>query len=128
MHIDHINIAGPPALLEQVRDFYCGILGLEEGFRPRFQRGGTWLYTADRAIVHLSENPGLEGSGQSGHLDHVAFQTSGLEAMGGRLKANGVEYRVNYIPELNMTQLFLKDPAGTGIEINFPGETPEGLA
>lgn len=30
-----------------------------------------------------------------------------------------------FIPELTLTQLFFEDPAGTGIEVNFPGESGE---
>ena len=39
-----------------------------------------------------------------------------------RLRSLGIEYRSNHIPEIPMTQLFVRDPAGTGVEINFPDE------
>lgn len=44
MHIDHINIRAPRALLEQVRDFYCVFFrdpastGLEVNFPRENQR------------------------------------------------------------------------------------------
>jgi hypothetical protein len=59
---------------------------------------------------------------QPGFLDHIAFQSNGLGAMKERLGNSGIEYRSGYIPEFNMTQLFFKDPAGTGLEVNFPDE------
>jgi catechol 2,3-dioxygenase-like lactoylglutathione lyase family enzyme len=124
MHIDHINIRGPERLLRQVRDFYCEVLGLEEGFRPDFSTAGYWLYAADQPLVHLSVGSGGEGGEVSGHLDHVAFRASGLAELLRRLDDHGVEYRRSYIEELELTQLFLRDPSGTGLELNFKGEVP----
>ena len=123
MHIDHINIAAPLELLEEVRDFYCAVLGLRDGFRPAFSQRGFWLYSDDKPWVHLSERASGHSAGGQGYLDHVAFQANGLEAMIGRLVANDVKYRSSHIPEFNMSQLFFKDPAGNGLEVNFPNET-----
>jgi catechol 2,3-dioxygenase-like lactoylglutathione lyase family enzyme len=122
MHIDHINIRAPRELLAQIRDFYCAVLGLEEGFRPVFSSEGHWLYAADKPIVHLSL--GAETVHEEGRscLDHVAFQAAGLDDFRARLDALGIEYRSSYIPELHMSQLFFRDPAGTGLEVNFPRE------
>ena len=36
MNIDHINIAASEPLLGELREFYCRVFGLEEGFRPDF--------------------------------------------------------------------------------------------
>jgi len=124
MHIDHINIKAPEALLEQVRRFYCEVLGLRKGFRPAFSTAGYWLYAGEQPLVHLSVGPESSGAGCSGHLDHIAFQASGLRDVLQRLERLGVEYRSSYIDELDLTQLFLKDPAGTGLEVNFKGEGP----
>lgn len=124
MQIDHINIRGPQGLLRRVRDFYCDVLGLKEGFRPPFSTAGYWLYAADRPLVHLSLGSGGSGAETSGHLDHVAFRASGLVDLLRRLDDHGVEYRRSYIEELDLTQLFLRDPSGTGLEVNFKGEVP----
>lgn len=130
MHIDHINIRAPAGLLEQVRDFYCTLLGLEEGFRPNFTSGGYWLYANDRPLVHLSlggaapdpaPRGGPSGGTKSG-LDHVAFRSAGVDDLQERLDGRGVPYRVSYVAELDLSQVFFTDPVGTGIEVNFPGE------
>lgn len=123
MHIDHINIAAPYRLLETVRDFYCVVLELEDGFRPRFPQRGFWLYSGDKALLHLSERKAAKTGNGVGYLDHVAFRSSGLQAMIERLDAHDVRFRRSYIAEFNMTQLFFKDPAGTGLEVNFPDES-----
>ena len=122
MHVDHINIAAPARLLEEVKDWYQQVLDLVEGFRPQFSGKGYWLYSGSKPIVHLSERDGYLESDSQGYLDHVAFQGSGLGAMEERLRSLGIEYRSNHIPEIPMTQLFVRDPAGTGVEINFPDE------
>ena len=124
MYIDHINIKAPEALLEQVRDFYCEALGLTNGFRPAFSSAGYWLYAGEQPLVHLSVGTVTSATDTSGYLDHVAFRASGLGGVLQRLEALGVDYRSSHIDELDLTQLFLRDPAGTGLEVNFKGEGP----
>ena len=123
MILDHINIAAPMPLLETVRAFYCSVMGLHEGSRPGFSGRGFWLYQGDSPFVHLSESND-HSAADKGHLDHVAFRSRGLGEMKERLEAAGVAYRASYIPDINLGQLFFKDPAGTGLEVNFPGEKP----
>ena len=123
MQLDHINIKAPAGLIEKVKDFYCQVLDLEPGFRPEFSSPGYWLYAADRPIVHLSISNETAVSESGLYLDHVAFQTNGLDAAVEKLSALNIAMRRNYIPELDMTQIFIQDPAGTGVEINFPGES-----
>ena len=130
MHIDHINIRAPAGVLEQLRDFYCALLGLEDGFRPNFSSGGYWLYANDRPLVHLSLSetasepvPPVESESRRGSgMDHVAFRSSGVDNLRERLDGHGVPYRVSYVAELDLSQVFFADPVGTGIEVNFPGE------
>jgi catechol-2,3-dioxygenase len=122
MHIEHINISAPMDLLTQVRDFYCNILGLTEGFRPQSTIGGFWLYFGERALIHLAESSEHYHNERQGYFDHVAFQTTGLENIITKLNAAKIEFTHDYFPEINMTQLFFKDPAGTGVEVNFLNE------
>jgi len=122
MKLDHINISAPMELLESVKEFYCEVLGLQDGFRPEFPKGGFWLYAEDRPIVHLYESDAHFRNQKQGYLDHVAFRARGLSVIVNRLDLLGIDYRSSHIPEIPMTQLFMKDPAGTGVEINFPDE------
>jgi len=123
LKLDHINIAAPMKLLETVRDFYCEILGFDEGYRPGFSKRGFWLYADDKPLIHLIESDVHQAHEQPGHLDHIAFRSAGLDQLKRRLEANRIEYRTMYNSELNMSQVFFKDPAGTGLEFNFPGES-----
>jgi len=123
MHIEHINISAPMNLLTQVRDFYIEILGLTEGFRPQSTIRGFWLYSGERALIHLAESNEHFAQERQGYLDHIAFQTTGLKQVVDKLNERTISFSHDYFPEINMTQLFFKDPAGTGIEINFVNES-----
>mgnify|MGYP001591846110 FL=1 len=122
MQLDHFNIAAPLDLLETVRDFYVDVLGFEDGPRPDFSRPGYWLYAAGQAVIHLIEDTARKPHSEPGFLDHIAFRSAGLPAMIERLESHGVTFRQSRVPGRNMAQLFVTDPAGTGLEINFPGE------
>ena len=122
MHIEHINISAPMDMLTQVRDFYIEILCLTEGFRPQSTIRGFWLYSGERALIHLAESDQHFASERQGYLDHIAFQTTGLKTVVEKLNQHQIPFAQDYFPEINMTQLFFKDPAGTGIEINFVNE------
>ena len=122
MHIEHINISAPIVLLENVKTFYCDIFNLKEGFRPKFKRNGFWLYSEESAILHLTESYEHNSSEGRSYLDHIAFQTTGLKILLERLKYLNVEYTCGSLPEVGMTQVFFKDPAGLTIEVNFLSE------
>jgi len=123
MHIEHINICAPMELLVKTKDFYCGLFDLVEGYRPDFSRAGFWLYSGDKPLIHLTESDTHQANPERGYFDHVAFQVTGLSKMISRLRAQNVEYRLARIPEIGMTQIFLSDPAGTGVEANFIEES-----
>ena len=123
MQLDHINVSAPMELLEKVKEFYCTVFELENGFRPAFGKGGFWLYSGENPIIHLSQSNAHHPAENRGCLDHVAFRATGLQALVDRLESQQLAYRASHIPELNMTQLFFSDPAGTGLEVNFLNET-----
>jgi catechol 2,3-dioxygenase-like lactoylglutathione lyase family enzyme len=55
----------------------------------------------------------------SGAIDHVAFECEGVEEIKARLTAMKVKFVENNFPSFNLTQLFLKDPNGVTLELNF---------
>ena len=118
MHLHHINIKAPALLMEEEKRFFCEVLGLREGHRPDFSSQGYWLYSGDQAIVHLSLSEQHSQNEHQGYFDHVAFQTSELQDLLRRLEAAGIEYSSNHVSQLGMTQIFLKSPSATGIEVN----------
>ena len=123
MHLDHINISAPAELLVEVRDFYCELLGLAEGFRPEFSRKGFWLYSEGKPIIHLVESLDHHRNKRQGFFDHFALQATGLTKLIEKLDAAGIGYKMSYLTEIDLSQVFCKDPSGIGVEINFPGES-----
>lgn len=124
LNLDHINLKASGEMLEQLREFYCDVVGLTSGERPPFQDHGYWLYAGDRAVVHLSATK----DGEAGRADapttfnHVAFSCSGRSAAEKRLAESGVDYRVATVPVSGQTQLFCTDPAGNGVELSFASD------
>lgn len=122
LELDHYNLRADAATLEALRDFYVDVLGLRQGERPPFDRHGYWLYLGTRAVLHLIEvRPGeTRARGTNGTFDHVAFTCADRPTVEAQLARQGVTVRRTAVPRLGLVQLFLRDPAGNGIELNFP--------
>jgi catechol 2,3-dioxygenase-like lactoylglutathione lyase family enzyme len=116
--VDHYNITAPARVLVQTRQFYQNILGLQDGFRPQFGAPGYWLYADDKPIVHLTESQ-KDTNAKPNYLGHVALQCVGLSEVKNHLNNCEVPFREFVIEELGQTQLFVKDPAGISVELNF---------
>ena len=125
MNLHHINIKAPALLMEAEKRFFCEVLGLREGHRPDFASQGYWLYCGDQAIVHLSLSEQHFPNERQGYFDHVAFQTSDIQDLLQRLEAAGIEHSSNHVSELGMTQIFLKSPSATGIEVCASTRKPD---
>ena len=119
MYIHHINIKAPSALLELEKQFFCEVLSLRVGDRPKLSSKGYWLYYKDQAIVHISESNVHSSEYGQGCFDHVAFQTTGLKKLVQMLEKVNIKYSTGYIAESDMTQIFFKAPSDTRIEVNF---------
>lgn len=128
--LDHCAIR--TTRLEETRRFYEELLGLEVGPRPELPVPGYWLYDGERPVVHLIELTDTmkqdvfgealsadTAAGVRNGLDHLAFRLTGLDALRRRLQQDDVDYQEMGIPELRLTQLFLKDPNGITAELNF---------
>lgn len=126
--LNHFNITASADLIGRVKDFYVELLGLRVGERPGFRREGFWLYAGAEPLVHLTTEDGGDERAANARstFDHVAFSCEGLREFVGRLERAGVEYEADEVASLGQVQLFLRDPAGVGLELNFTGETLAG--
>jgi catechol 2,3-dioxygenase-like lactoylglutathione lyase family enzyme len=107
--------------LEETRKFYVDVLGFREISRPAFNFGGAWLYGAGIQIHLIEEAFSPQSTDINTRENHVAFQVEDIAASEEVLKAHGVEYRHNVVPERGVNQLFFKDPDGWMIELGpFP--------
>jgi catechol 2,3-dioxygenase-like lactoylglutathione lyase family enzyme len=131
--------------LERSCAFYERVLGFRRGYRPPFDFPGTWLYMggddSDYGTVHIigidPHNPAglscylgdkaLPASG-TGTLDHIAFLATGVERMWDTLRAEGIAWRDRTVPSLELHQVFIEDPSGVTIELNYPAAEVAGLA
>jgi catechol 2,3-dioxygenase-like lactoylglutathione lyase family enzyme len=57
----------------------------------------------------------------SGRLDHIAFHGVDIEATRQMLTAAGIAFREAIVPRDNTLQIFIHDPDGLKIELNFEG-------
>ena len=130
--------------LERSCAFYERILGFRRGYRPPFDFPGAWLYMGDDerdyGTVHiigvdpdnaagLSAYLGaksLPASG-TGTLDHIAFLATGVQQMWATLRAEGIPWRDRTVPSLGLHQVFIEDPSGVTIELNYPAAEVAGL-
>jgi catechol-2,3-dioxygenase len=119
--LDHFNLRAPRPLLEQLKEFYCVVLGLSQGERPPLRSAGYWLYAGTVCILHLSEAARDEERSAPGSttFDHIALTCTDCPEMEARLKRNNIAFRVGTVPVLGIIQLFLQDPAGNGVELSF---------
>ncbi len=116
LYLDHINIR--TARLDEMTRFYTEVLGLEVGDRPAFRFAGAWLYCGRRAAVHLVEVAEPPQTGEP-RIEHFAFRAEGLSEVLARLKARGVAFRTNLLPDGDIRQVHTQDPDGNHIELQF---------
>lgn len=117
--------------IDGTRDFYCDVLGMREGFRPKLGFPGYWLYVGDVPSIHIAEWQSYEvwtkevgipvssRAASTGAVDHIAFNASGFDEIRARLQARGIEISENLLDEIGLRQLFIYDPNGVPIELNF---------
>jgi catechol 2,3-dioxygenase-like lactoylglutathione lyase family enzyme len=144
LSLNHYSIRTPD--IEACERFYCGLLGLQVGPRPPFPFPGLWLYTGDTSVwanaaVHIigvdrhdpaglkaylgdRDEASLHGTGA---LDHVAFFATGLAETLARLRAHGLDGRERTVPLLGLHQVFVDDPNGVVVELNFPAAEKAAL-
>ena len=101
-------------------DFYCGLLGLVEGHRPDLGFPGAWLYPpgGEQAVLHIYWDRPMP-SLRTGVIDHMAFTSSGLKAVKARLDERGLQYKLQQQAGAGTWQLFLSDPNGAKVELDF---------
>ena len=118
--LDHINIETTD--LESSVRFYEEVLGLQTGWRPSFDVPGAWLYVGDQPVIHLVVRASVH-PGPTGAIHHVALKASGLDDMLRRLEQHGIEFTKTVVPDLAVTQLFIDDPNGVKLELNYYADT-----
>jgi catechol 2,3-dioxygenase-like lactoylglutathione lyase family enzyme len=131
--LDHYSIR--TTKLAETRRFYTEVVGLTDGYRPDFDFPGCWLYNGERAVVHVVgvDKNNMKGlldylgdkpidADNTGSIDHIAFVATDLPGTCEKLNGQGVPFRERSLPSFNLHQVFLEDPNGVTIELNFQTE------
>ena len=133
--LDHCSIR--TVKLDDTRDFYTNILGMDDGDRPDFPFPGAWLYIDGVAVLHLvgvdpNDPSGLKkylggaideaSLNGSGAFDHIAFRAKDPDLLLSRLRDKGYPYRERQVPEMDLFQVFVEDPNGITVELNYWAE------
>ena len=125
--------------IERTCEWYVRVLKLRIGPSPDFKFPVRWLYAGERDVIHVtqggaavSENrkryvgqqsEALQGSGV---IDHIAFRCTGLAETIARFESLGVAFNERRVDDQGLYQLFLFDPNGLKVELNFPGAEGAG--
>jgi catechol 2,3-dioxygenase-like lactoylglutathione lyase family enzyme len=125
--------------IEATKDWYVKVLGFRVGPSPDFKFPVYWLYLDDRDVLHIttggqnvSENrkkyvgQDSQASSGSGVIDHIGFRTTGLADMIEHLKKHNIDFKERQVDDQGLYQLFLHDPNGVKIELNFANTEVKG--
>jgi len=114
--VDHINIRTRD--LDRCVAFYSKVLGFKQGYRPPFDSPGAWLYSDGAPLVHISV-ASRKPAATTGALDHIAFAARGYASTKRRLERAGIAFESFSVPDTPVKQLFIEDPDGLAVELNF---------
>lgn len=121
--LHHFTIRCSKAQLRSLRDFYCDVLGMNEGPRPDFDFPGHWLYVGGTGLLHLAAilpDPMSEAAPDStSGFDHVSLAGVQLDATRKLLADRGIPFDEPPVPGWPLWQIFLRDPVGSKIELTF---------
>src|SRR4029078_5694894 len=114
-------------LAETVR-FYEDVLGLERGKRPNLAFPGAWLYSAGNpgATLGYIWPTDEQQKADSVVVHHVAFASRGFAGMKQRLQSKGMAFDVRQVPGGDLWQIFVNDPNGVMIELNYEAAREQG--
>lgn len=132
--------------IEKTTAFYTQLFGLTVGPRPEFPFPGVWLYNGKdndwaNAVLHLIAIDKNDPNGLkqylgerdpstlygSGAVDHIAFFAEGLEEKIALLRSLNVPFRERTVPAIQLHQVFLDDPNGVVVELNYPATEKAAL-
>jgi catechol 2,3-dioxygenase-like lactoylglutathione lyase family enzyme len=118
---DHVNIR--TVNLEKMVTWYEDILGLRSGPRPDFPVPGAWLYLDETCILHLiaaDPPPSTYNEGESLRMEHMAFRAEGMDEFIAKLVERGIDYKLFPFDALDAVLVFVRDPDGNRIHVDFP--------
>jgi catechol 2,3-dioxygenase-like lactoylglutathione lyase family enzyme len=103
--------------------FWNEIIGSRSVDRPDFNFPGAWLQFGE-TMLHLYGGDAAKNSDDgydrgSAAIDHIALSARGFDEMRALLSEKKLDWRQMDIPSFNLWQLFVHDPNGVLVELNF---------
>ena len=137
-HIDHFLVQTED--MEKTKDWYVDILGMRAGDHPDFKFPVYWLYIGDKDVLHIAQGGKNTSANRkkylgqqseaiygSGVVDHIAFHAKGLRETIAHLQAHNIEFNQRQVDDQGLYQLFMFDPNGIKVELNFDAAEAKGL-
>ena len=124
--LDHINMQ--TVKLAETVAFYRDLFDLRAGDPPPPLDPAEvqWMFDPEGSpIFHLSTPGALNAIGDinsgadTGAVHHVALACSGHDAMLERLDRMGLHHRGNHVLAIDLKQIFVRDPNGVLLELNY---------
>jgi catechol 2,3-dioxygenase-like lactoylglutathione lyase family enzyme len=110
--------------LEATNRFYIEVLGMKEVARPPFDFPGSWLNIGATMIHVFAGYAALDRDGAfhpgAAAIDHLSLQAQDFEGFKRIFRDRGLKWRELDQPVAKLWQLFVHDPSGILIELNFP--------
>jgi hypothetical protein len=114
---------------------------MKSGPHPDFGFPVHWMYVDNIDIVHIGPSAKQAGEIQkkylgrtsqkseagTGALDHIAFRATGLRKMLEHLRKEKTPFSQRRANGQALFQLFLYDPNGIKIELNYAAQEAEGI-
>lgn len=131
--LHHIAIRCRPGTLAESESFYDAVLGMQHAERPDLGFPGAWMQM-DRSMVHLMEqewpaesDPWYARKEAASAIDHIAIKARDFDATKQRVLELGCDWREMELVDAGLWQLFVLDPNGVVVELNFDAAAePEG--
>ncbi len=113
--INHVQISVPIGSEDDVRSFYCGVLGLSEVPKPEAlqQRGGLWLAVSTEQLLHFGTEDVVD---RAASKRHIAFEVADLNEARRELEVAGIRV-VESIPIPGCDRFEFRDPFGNRVEL-----------
>jgi catechol 2,3-dioxygenase-like lactoylglutathione lyase family enzyme len=124
--LEHVNVR--VADIEATLAFYADVLDMRCGPVPGCSdmHDSAWIYAGDgRVVLHVGTGVlSISGSSAapargSGSVDHVALECRDYSYMRDRLARLDFAARFNDVPAARQRQIFIVDPDGLCLELNF---------
>jgi glyoxylase I family protein len=121
--LNHVSITVTD--VAKAREFYTGLLGLQEIPRPAFDFPGIWYSLGNGLSLHIILNdqlvrPAVEREKIQARYAHFALWTEDADECASRIGELGLPVRDVVSGPTGLRQIFIKDPDGNMVEFIGP--------